>query len=137
MKLIRYARITYRHAVRAPPPSCDGSTPMSQIPGPSLLFETVAFTKKLKIIPTLPNSNFPSQQNISNYTNINTVSAYSKSTGLPEPLGSVRHRANTTPVAAGLMLGLPPSSSLFSPHPEFRSHRAQSSEGAIHPVIRC
>lgn len=50
MKLIWYARITYRHAVRAP--QLWWKHPMSQIPGPLLLFETVAFTKKLKIIPT-------------------------------------------------------------------------------------
>lgn len=84
-----------------------------------------------KLFIPRPNSNFPPQQNISNYTNINTVSASSKSIGLPEPLGSVRHRVNTIPVALGLMLGLPPSSFLFSPHPEFRSHRTQSSECAI------
>lgn len=105
----------------------------SEIPVPLLLFEAVAFPKIWKLFIPLPNSDFLSQLNISNYTNINTVSAYSKSTRLPEPSGSVRNRANTTPVAVPQLCGPPllllPLSHLIQNSAEV--HRAQSSECVI------
>lgn len=85
-KLIWYVKITSHHIACGRQLLCEASW-CQRSPVPLVLFEAVAFSKIWKLFILLPYSNFffLSERNTSNCTNINTVSAYSKATLLPEP----------------------------------------------------